>query len=503
MADADETRTAQRKAENYDTFSLRTMGETSIRQSSRRILSRAHSSKRIPRITARLIPGTIEDEHTERDFLGNRGEIIDIINEDGSYRVGATRGFRRRLFLFLTEPSSSWLSAIFFFFLIVAIFMSNLIMILQTMSSFQYRPTECKFCEEDGGYYTSFEKGSESVAECVCPLQPIPDLDRLLGYILNFFAVEWTLRVLSFVPADPRSDTMSQLGASLNYLTSTSAIMDALAIWPYYIERVDLPGLISLRLLRLFRVFQLFRLGSYNSMFCSLMTVLRKSVAFLRLMIVILFFGATIFGSLLFWLEQGEWKYWEATGDFQYIRMSIDGITEEISPFGSIPTAFWWYIVTATTVGYGDYYPTSTAGQWVSAFAMLTGVLVIALPVSVFSDLWSEELKEVKGLESLFDDDSIYEQDQNGGSNTDPEQERLKPTGPHVAQSVRSEYQRVIQEDFPSELSTQVVMEREDVIEIVASIRDIHQKQRRIQRILKKYFINEEDQQWGYASMQL
>lgn len=150
-----------------------------------------------------------------------------------------------------------------------------------------------------------------------------------------------------------------------------------------------------------------------------------------------------------------------------------------------------------------DYYPTSTAGQWVSAFAMLTGVLVIALPVSVFSDLWSEELKEVKGLESLFDDDSIYEQDQNGGSNTDPEQERLKPTGPHVAQSVRSEYQRVIQEDFPSELSTQVVMEREDVIEIVASIRDIHQKQRRIQRILKKYFINEEDQQWGYASMQL
>lgn len=34
-------------------------------------------------------------------------------------------------------------------------------------------------------------------------------------------------------------------------------------------------------------------------------------------------------------------KYWEPTGDFQYIRTSIDGITEEISPFGSIPTAFW------------------------------------------------------------------------------------------------------------------------------------------------------------------
>lgn len=305
MADADETTTAQRKARNYDTFSLRslrTMGDTSvIHQSSRRILSRAHSSRRVPRITARLIPGTIEDEPTERYFLGNRGEIIDIIQEDGSYRSGNTRGFRRRLFLFLTEPSSSWLSAGFFFFLIVAIFMSNAIMILQTMSSFQYRPTECDFCEEDGGYYASFEKGSETMVECVCPLQPIPDLDRLLGFILNFFAVEWTLRVLSFVPADPPSDTLGQLSATLNFMTSTSAVMDALAIWPYYIERVDLPGLISLRLLRLFRVFQLFRLGSYNSMFCSLTTVLHKSIAFLRLMIVILFFGATIFGSLVFW----------------------------------------------------------------------------------------------------------------------------------------------------------------------------------------------------------
>lgn len=72
--------------------------------------------------------------------------------------------------------------------------------------------------------------------------------------------------------------------------------------------------------------------------------------------------------------------------------------------FRSIPTAVWWFIVTATTVGYGDCYPTSTAGQWCAAAAMLVGILVIAFPVSIFSELWSEEVKannEMKEYESV------------------------------------------------------------------------------------------------------
>ncbi len=127
---------------------------------------------------------------------------------------------------------------------------------------------------------------------------------------------------------------------------------------------------------------------------------------------------------------------------------------------------------------------------------MLTGVLVIALPVSVFSDLWSEELKEVKGLESLFDEDS-YDDDQHLGRNTDQERENLQDTCPLALETFRNGYQRVSQMDFQFELSKNVVVEREDMTEIVSSIRDIHEKQRRIQRILRKYLINLEDQQCG------
>lgn len=291
--------TDKRRAGHYDTFNLRTIEESDIRQSSKSVSKRARSSKTIPRIAARLIPGTIEDEH-EMGIL-YRGEVNTNFKEDGTYKKGKIRSFRRRMYLFLTEPSSSWLSAVFFFFLIVAISMSNLIMIMETMSSFQYRPTKCYFCEEGEKHYASFQNDSENIPDCMCPLRPLPYLERFLGYILNFFALEWTLRVLSFVPAEPQPDIQSQLTASFNFLTSTTTVMDAFAIWPYYIERFNAPGLISLRLLRLFRVFQLFRLGSYNSMFVSLTRVLYKSIGFLRLMVVIMFFGATIFGSLLFW----------------------------------------------------------------------------------------------------------------------------------------------------------------------------------------------------------
>jgi voltage-gated potassium channel len=40
--------------------------------------------------------------------------------------------------------------------------------------------------------------------------------------------------------------------------------------------------------------------------------------------------------------------------------------------------ALWWGIVTITTVGYGDRYPTSNAGRIVGVFVLLTGVALFA-----------------------------------------------------------------------------------------------------------------------------
>jgi voltage-gated potassium channel Kch len=53
------------------------------------------------------------------------------------------------------------------------------------------------------------------------------------------------------------------------------------------------------------------------------------------------------------------------------------------NPFSSIPRTFWFTIVTLLTVGYGDMFPTTIAGQIITMCSMVLAMLVIALPVSV------------------------------------------------------------------------------------------------------------------------
>jgi len=148
-----------------------------------------------------------------------------------------------------------------------------------------------------------------------------------------------------------------------------------------------------LRILRLSRVFQVVKLGKYNRTFVTFARVMKKSTPALNLLFVILFFGMCLFGSLIYEYERGNWKYTEITDppSWQYVRFSSDGVTEEISPFTSIPAACWWFIVTATTVGYGDIFPTSVYGKLIAGVTIVLSLLVVAFPISVFTNLWEEE----------------------------------------------------------------------------------------------------------------
>lgn len=47
--------------------------------------------------------------------------------------------------------------------------------------------------------------------------------------------------------------------------------------------------------------------------------------------------------------------------------------------------ALWWGIVTGSTVGYGDYYPSTTAGRFVGAVLIVTMLVLTAIAISQLS----------------------------------------------------------------------------------------------------------------------
>jgi hypothetical protein len=66
-----------------------------------------------------------------------------------------------------------------------------------------------------------------------------------------------------------------------------------------------------------------------------------------------------------------------------WLRKGIDGYHFEVSPYDSIPTTFYWVVVTMCTVGFGDLVPTSVPGRAVGSLCCVLGVVGIAIPVAV------------------------------------------------------------------------------------------------------------------------
>ncbi|KIL42574.1 hypothetical protein KP78_37970 [Jeotgalibacillus soli] len=50
----------------------------------------------------------------------------------------------------------------------------------------------------------------------------------------------------------------------------------------------------------------------------------------------------------------------------------------EPSTFPTVAEGAWWVLITISTVGYGDYAPTTAAGRWMAAFILLFGAGVIS-----------------------------------------------------------------------------------------------------------------------------
>ncbi len=68
----------------------------------------------------------------------------------------------------------------------------------------------------------------------------------------------------------------------------------------------------------------------------------------------------------------------------------------ETDSFNSLFDAIYWATVSLTTVGYGDIYPTSTAGRVIAMVSSLFGIAIVALPAGIITAGYMEALNEEK-----------------------------------------------------------------------------------------------------------
>ena len=79
-----------------------------------------------------------------------------------------------------------------------------------------------------------------------------------------------------------------------------------------------------------------------------------------------------------------------------YAERNIEG-----TAFTSIPEAMWWCMVTITTVGYGDMYPTSLLGRIVASITMLCGLALFGLLMNVIGKYMMTSLFGTSELEGV------------------------------------------------------------------------------------------------------
>ncbi len=193
---------------------------------------------------------------------------------------------------------------------------------------------------------------------------------RLVFWVIEIisvavFTVEYAVRVWA-CPANPEFSDGKY--PRIAYMTSPLALIDLIAILPFYLGFVVDMDLRFLRILRLLRILKLTR---YSSAMSMLLDVFREEAnAF--------FAGFFILIVLLVLAASGAYL-----------------AEHEVQPdkFGSIPAAMWWAMATLTTVGYGDVTPATPAGQIFGSLVGVVGIGIAALPAGILASGMADLLR--------------------------------------------------------------------------------------------------------------
>ncbi|XP_032166741.1 potassium voltage-gated channel subfamily G member 2 [Mustela erminea] len=176
------------------------------------------------------------------------------------------------------------------------------------------------------------------------------------------------------------------------FLRTPLNVIDLLAILPFYVSL--LAGLaaggagagaggaalleragLALRLLRALRVLYVMRLARHSLGLRSLGLTVRRCAREFGLLLLFLCVATALFAPLVHLAE----RELGARRDFS-----------------SVPACYWWAVISMTTVGYGDMVPRSLPGQVVALGSILSGILLLAFPVTSIFHTFSRSYSELK-----------------------------------------------------------------------------------------------------------
>ncbi|XP_052718037.1 potassium voltage-gated channel subfamily A member 1-like isoform X5 [Crassostrea angulata] len=259
--------------------------------------------------------------------------------------------FQRRVWLLFEYPESSTAARLIAIFSVVVILLSIVIFCLETLPEFKHY----RLVNDTN---TKGNTSAGSIEE-----DDIPKFNEPFFVIETCCIIWFTSELLVRYASCPHK---------FHFFKNMMNLIDIVAIIPYFItlgtviadenkSNNQAMSLAILRVIRLVRVFRIFKLSRHSKGLQILGQTLKASMRELGLLIFFLIIGVILFSSAVYFAEQDA----------------------EQTHFRSIPDAFWWAVVTMTTVGYGDMRPIGFWGKLVGSLCAIAGVLTIALPVPV------------------------------------------------------------------------------------------------------------------------
>jgi len=182
---------------------------------------------------------------------------------------------------------------------------------------------------------------------------------------VGIFTVEYALRLWTAVEMRRYAHPV---WGRLRWMITPLAIVDLLAVLPFYLGFFVQFDLRELRVLRLLRIFKLSRYSNAMSIMKSVLRQEAKSLGTVMFLFLILLM---FISSLMYLVEHP-------------VQPQV---------FSDVPTSLWWGVETMTTLGYGDMIPMTSLGKLLGGVTALMGVGMIALPAGIMASGFTEQIR--------------------------------------------------------------------------------------------------------------